>query len=206
MFTHIQGSLQSFIASSPDFHILTTSEQRSLLHRNLPGVLGFGSIFFFHRADSLCFNLLARIYEPRTVASLNTIHQRFDLDSTSIKVFLLVLTFSSNCSAMPMVNEQDENDADCLLLGTYRLLGSQNVYVELLWKYLIAHHGYSRAVHQFTRLIEIVLYALKNLSVVPRIDPIQPNMDDGDDGSSRSVLSNGNLEGSLWGRTFSDAS
>ena len=84
MFTHIQGSLQSFIASSPDFRILTTSEQRSLFHRNLPGVLGFGSIFFFHRADSLCFNLLARIYEPPTVASLNTIHQRFDLDSTTI--------------------------------------------------------------------------------------------------------------------------
>ena len=166
MFSHVQSSFQSFIGSSPDFRILTTSEQRSLFRRNLPGVIGFGSMYVLRQTadaqqNSLLLDLVARTYGSEFIATLTAIYQRFHLDSTLIKVFLLVLAFSSNCSMM-IIDEHENNDFDCLLLGTYRLLGSQNVYVELLWKYLITRYGYSHAAQQFSRLIKVFLCVLQN--------------------------------------------
>ncbi|CAF1369060.1 unnamed protein product, partial [Adineta steineri] len=46
-------SMQSFISSSPDFRVLTLSEQTSLFERNLPGVVAFYSTLFFRHTGIL---------------------------------------------------------------------------------------------------------------------------------------------------------
>jgi len=51
---------------------------------------------------------------------------------------------------------------DSLLYSTHRLLGSQNVYIELLWKYMIYRHGYYNSVLRFSRLIQLFLSLIKD--------------------------------------------
>lgn len=73
---------------------------------------------------------------------------KLEYDSIIIKLMLIILAFSSNCY---MVHQHENINNDCLLLGTYRILGSQNMYVEILWKYMIhrsAEVSESNELHQ----------------------------------------------------------
>jgi hypothetical protein len=60
-------------------------------------------------------------------------------DLIFIKLILMKLTFSSNLFT---VNEKKNFHEDNLLYGTFRLFGSQNVYVELMWNYMIYRYGF----------------------------------------------------------------
>ena len=62
---------------------------------------------------------------------------------------LIILTFSSNLSVLTFPNKLP---SDTFLLGTFRLLGSQNVYVELLWQYMLYRYGYNQTVIRFAYL------------------------------------------------------
>lgn len=166
-------SLQSFIGSTPDFKVLTTSEQSSLLQRNMLGLLSVGGMYFvresgiFEKPENelailpLCGN--------EVVQKAKLINQKFDCDPTIIKLALVALAFSSNCftkEAQPNINR------DSLLLGTFRLFGSQNVYVELMWKYLMHHYGYGASVQHFSRLIKRLLDVLKLIIDMYETNPI----------------------------------
>lgn len=83
------------------------------------------------------------------------ITKQLDFDSTIVKIMLMILAFLSCC----LVSNVDENIYnDSLLLVTYRLLGYQNVFVELLWKYMIYRYGFYDTVHRFARLIMLLLH------------------------------------------------
>jgi len=43
------------------------------------------------------------------------------------------------------------------LSNSLNLLNIQNIYVEILFKYLINHFGYQQSIKQFQNLIEIIL-------------------------------------------------
>ena len=67
---------------------------------------------------------------------------------------LVVHAFSSSCLIMD-VPRSKQNDS--LILGTFRLMGSQNVYVELVWKYMIYRYGYRETVIRFASLVKSML-------------------------------------------------
>ena len=160
-------SMQSFIRSSPDFRILTLNEQTSLLERNLHGVTGFYSILFFRDTGILhnttCMEAFINIYGLDAMLLAKRVNERLDPDSTSIILILLVSAFSSNSF---IVNEHENMEHDSLLHGTFRLLGSQNVYVDLLGKYMIYRYGYNESIIRCSRLTQLFLCMLKNLAII----------------------------------------
>jgi hypothetical protein len=160
--TLIYTSMQSFISSSPDFRILTVSEQSSLFRRNLHGIAALHFVSVFHEADIVnnhtCMEIFATIYGLEMMIQVKRISKQLDLDSTIVKLILIVLAFSSNCF---IVDTHENIHNDSLLYGTHRLLGSQNVYIELLWKYMIYQYGYGNSVLRFARLIVLFLDLIK---------------------------------------------
>jgi len=56
---------------------------------------------------------------------------------------------------------QEETHNDSLLSDTYRLVGSQNVYVEISWKYTTYQYGYYDSALRFARLIKLFLDLIK---------------------------------------------
>ena len=67
---------------------------------------------------------------------------------------LVIHAFSASCL---IVDVPRSKPSDSLVLGTFRLLGSQNVYVELVWKYMIYRYGYRETVIRFASLVKSML-------------------------------------------------
>ncbi|CAF0729180.1 unnamed protein product [Adineta steineri] len=197
-------SMQSFISSSPDFRILTLSEQTSLFERNLHCVIAFYSTLFFRHTGILripeYLNAFITIYGSDIMLSLRHTSEQLDPDPTLIKIILIILAFSSNCL---IVNTNKTMERDSLLDGTFRLLGSQNVYVELLWKYLISKYGYDESALRFTRLIQIFLCVIKKLAIVYTNNAIHRKILDGVTARTKQILANNENDRTLlWGKGF----
>ncbi|CAF3498196.1 unnamed protein product [Rotaria sp. Silwood1] len=155
-------SMKSFISSSPDFRILTINEQCSLFERNLHGIVALYSAHYFRTTGIIdtpkCLQAFSIVYGSEMMRQAKHINQQLDPDSTVIILMLIVLAFSSNCF---VVVNKEKPLLDSLLNGTFRLFGSQNVYIELLWKYLIYRYGYYESVIRFSRLIGLILNLVK---------------------------------------------
>jgi len=193
--------MRSFINSTPDFQVLTISEQCSLCQRNLNGLINLYSAVVFRDADvinnSHCIKSFASIYGLEMTVQAIRICKKLDLDFTIIKLMLLILAFSSNCS---IVDIQQETYNDSLLTGTYRLLGSQNMYVIVLWKYMICQYGYYKAALRFTQLIKHSLDLIKYSAHAYMNNTIYRNLiNEFNQKTKQSLITNQKEEVHLWG-------
>jgi hypothetical protein len=112
---------------------------------------------------------------------------------------LITLTFSSNLFTLT----KDENmSRDSLLYGTFRLFGSQNVYVEILWKYMIYRYGFSESVKRFSVLIKLLLDMLQLASDINDSNSIHHTLADQlIEQTGRSLRIDDQENISLWGKT-----
>ncbi|UJR32854.1 hypothetical protein I4U23_020316 [Adineta vaga] len=158
LFTIYYTTAQSFLASSPDYKILTTHEQCSLLKRNLNGLFIFCAEIVCRDLrmleNPLWLNMLTYTLGSDMIRRKQHLNSRLEQDNTLIKLMLIIIAFSSNCY---MLDEQQSLFNDHLLRGTFRLFGSQNVFVEILWKYMIYRYGYRDAVRRFAALVKQTL-------------------------------------------------
>jgi hypothetical protein len=197
-------SMRSFLCSIPDFQILTAAEQCSLLQRNWHAVSGLNFILITRDSDLLDSSRFlsdgAVFYGNAAVSRAKRLKDRLDLDSTLIKVLLLILAFSSNCLIME-VPQVIQNDS--LMLGTFRLLGSQNVFVELLWKYMTYRYGHDEAVIRFDHLIKKMLDTIDHVTETYANSEVhQSLMNDklNNNNLLNSVRSNASVP--LWGNAY----
>jgi hypothetical protein len=110
---------------------------------------------------------------------------------------MIILSFSSNCSVLTFPETKFN---DTLLLGTFRLLGSQNVYVELLWKYMVYRYGDHQTIIRFAQLIKQVVDLIDHLIKVCMTGNINRfTLDNIFVENKRSFISNPNEHIPLWG-------
>lgn len=154
------NAFQLFISSIPDFQVLSVAEQRSLFRRNFFGLLAFGGIFLMGQSgifDSMENAMaLQPLYGIEMFQRLQTLHGQFHFDPVLVKLFLVALAFSSSCDTK---YSHENETSDDFLVGTFRLYGSQNVYIELMWKYLIHRYEYYQSIQRFSSLIHQFLNA-----------------------------------------------
>ncbi|CAF2118788.1 unnamed protein product [Rotaria magnacalcarata] len=152
------NGVKSFISLAPDFKILTLAKQHSLLQRTLVTILCGGSVGLLQESGIFDKDenelLFSRIYGTGVAQQANYIVQRLNCDSILIKLMLITVAFSTNCC---MIDYHGNINQDSLLLGTFRLLGSQNAYIEILWRYSMHKYGFNHAVQIFSKLIKQIL-------------------------------------------------
>jgi hypothetical protein len=197
------NSLQLFISSTPDFKILTTSEQWCLIQRNLLGLLSIGGIYLMR--ESGIFDkpenemAVLPLYGNEVVQQLKNLSIQLDFDPIIIKLTLVALAFSSNCFIR---HHQGNIDKDSLLLGTFRLFGSQNVYIELIWKYSIHRYNYYQSIQRFSILIKRLLDALKlSIETYENNQIFQTFIDDTIEQVEQSPMINEKTIIPLWGKS-----
>lgn len=195
--------MRSFINSTPDFQVLTINEQYSLLKRNLNGIVSLYSAVVFRDAGILdntrCMKSFALIYGSDMIIQSTRIIRQLEPNLIIIKFMLLILAFSANCS---IVDFEEEIHDDNLLFGTHRLLGSQNMYVEILWKYLTSQYSYYEAASRFVRLITVFLGLNKTWSNAYINNTIHHDLVDAFNITTKQLLIiNQNEPISLWGMT-----
>ncbi len=197
------NSLQLFISSTPDFKVLTTSEQWCLLQRNLLGLLSIGGIYLMR--ESGIFDkpenemAVLPLYGNEVVQQLKILSIQLDFDPVIIKLTLVALAFSSNCF---IKHNRGNIDRDSLLLGTFRLFGSQNVYIELIWKYSIHRYNYDESIQRFSILIKRLLDSIKlSIETYENNQIFQTFIDDIIEQVEQSPMINEKTIIPLWGKS-----
>jgi hypothetical protein len=199
----IVNSVQSLMRSIPDFQVLTSDEQRSLLKRNWHGVSGLNFILVLRDTDLYNNERFITdgvgIYGNEVVARFRRLSMQLDLDSTLVKILLVIMSFSANCM---ITHVPKSRETDSLLLGTFRLLGSQNIFVELLWKYMVYRYGYETSIGRFVQLITHMLAVINNVvSSYMGNEFHQQFMDCTLDCSRWTISTMANAYTPLWGNT-----
>lgn len=158
LFASFYTTVESFINSTADFRVLTVAEQRSLFQRNLHGLFNYCGTFMLRDAgmfdNQRNENLLVPLYGHEIVQQAKRIIMRLDSDSIIIKFIHIIFAFSTNCFT---VNYDSDMNQDPLLHGTFRLFGSQNLYTEILWQYMLFRYDYQESVVRFAGLVKHML-------------------------------------------------
>jgi hypothetical protein len=97
---------------------------------------------------------LVPLYGQYIDCQARDIVRRFDLDSSLIKLIHIVFAFSTNCYTVKFDPWMEE---DAFLYDSSRQLTSQNVYVEILWKYMTHRYGHADSVQRFAALVKRML-------------------------------------------------
>ncbi len=120
-------------------------------------------------------------------------------DLIFIKLILMILTFSSNLFT---VNEKKNFHRDSLLYGTFRLFGSQNVYVELMWNYMMYRYGFIQTIKRFAAFIRIILNMIQLASNINESNEIHHQLaDEIIEQTEHSLSLSVHVNVPLWGKT-----
>ncbi|CAF0895849.1 unnamed protein product [Adineta steineri] len=162
----IYQSILPFVETLPEFQTMHIHDRRELIDRNLSYVGGFNSILVFRDAEvvsSTAFkNGFPSIYGSTIANDASNVAHRTDNDVTLIKLFIPVLLFSTSYYGLTSntVNNSfqfNRTDMDSIFSNTNRLFYIQNIYIEILFKYMIYRFGYYEASLRFAALVKSFL-------------------------------------------------
>ncbi|CAF1936141.1 unnamed protein product [Rotaria magnacalcarata] len=195
-------AFQLSVSSTADFQIMTTDEQCSLLKRNMRGIWAFHSMVICHQCNlfdsTTNRNIMIPLYGLENVERVRLMSLRLDPDCTIVKLILMILSFSSNCFT---VSTDQMAYRDSLLMGTFRLFGSQNAYIEVMWKYMLYRYGYFESAKRFSALIKLMLDEMTLASNIYDDNEVHKNLSNKIVGElERSLSIDGSKSIPLWGK------
>jgi hypothetical protein len=99
------------------------------------------------------------IYGHGYSSSLIQPSQRLQENGILIKIMFMILIFSSNCTIITI----DRTGDIPIILNTKILIDIQNIFVTLLWKYLIYQYGFHQAILRFLSLVKSILDLIQRM-------------------------------------------
>ncbi|CAF2992324.1 unnamed protein product [Rotaria sp. Silwood2] len=164
----LYSSIGPLIERSPNFHSLTVDDRQVLIKHNLY-VTGVMNGFFLCRELNVFDNITVlnsynQLYGCEYMRECRQNIAQYDSNGSLIKIFMFILAFSSSCSIIKYDNQVDIT----IMSNSINLVPIQNVYVTMMWKYLIYLYGFREAVLRFTRLVKDVLDLITILNLIPQ--------------------------------------
>jgi hypothetical protein len=105
-----------------------------------------------------------------------------------------------------IVGEHENMHNDSFIFGTFRLYGSQNIYLELLWKYMLYQYGYSETVIRFSKLVKCVLSKISQAaSIYMSNGIIHDVIDEVTEKMKETLIISQNDSRPLWGKTLTSS-
>ena len=149
-------AMQPFIERSPWFVNLPHDIRRMIIQNNLSGTGSFNAILGTIDAnlsdDEIYMRNCHEIYGKDYVIENMRFLWRVEPNRNLLKILLMTLTFSNNCSVISL--EHSSHWMPISSFHSYHLLTIQNVFVTMLWKYLVYQYGDDGAVRCFVRLVK----------------------------------------------------
>ncbi len=103
--------------------------------------------------DPIYLSNCNQLYGPTYINQVFTIINRIEPNKTLIKILISILIFSTNLS---IVTFPDQNDIKTRIISTY-LIKFENLYLNVLWKYMIYQYGYIESIRRFDGMIKNIL-------------------------------------------------
>jgi hypothetical protein len=159
-YSNSHQSLIKYIKHIPEFNGLSINDRICLI-RNQFGLINNINEAIIH--PGVTTNLVVSLSNVFGVHLANRLLQSieriqiFASDAILLKLLLIIVTFSSG-------NHRNRNDTDIdqICDDTLSIFAAQNIYVELLWKYILSRSSTElNAVKMFDKLIRFLLYLLE---------------------------------------------
>ena len=103
------------------------------------------------------------IYGEEYVAESYRVLQRLEPNRTLLKIMLMILLFASNSSIVIYHHSIYAQIYDQSVAQTVYLLQIQDIFVTMIWKYMIYQYGFMEAVKRFSLVVKNFLDTLKRM-------------------------------------------
>ncbi|CAF2382477.1 unnamed protein product [Rotaria sp. Silwood2] len=164
----LYGSVGPLMERSSDFHSLSVNTRQVLVKHNLYITCVMNGLFLCRELnvfDNMAvFNSYNQLSGPEYMIECRRNIAQFDSNGTIIKIFIFIIAFSSNYSIVTYDKQVDIS----IISNSINLVAIQNVYVTMLWKYLIYFYGFREAILRFTRLVKNSLNLITMVNSMPR--------------------------------------
>jgi hypothetical protein len=152
--------LIEFFTHIPEFNKISIKDKIRLLRNQFGPVNNINEAIVHPGISANLINSLSNVFgvylANRMLQTIERI-QPFTYDSCILKLLLLVVAFSPG-----NYRNRDDNDMTQICDNTLGIFSAQNVYVELLWKYILTRSSNELdAVKFFDKLIRFLLYLLE---------------------------------------------
>ncbi|CAF0775915.1 unnamed protein product [Adineta ricciae] len=156
-------SMLPFVESLPEYQNLNVNDRYELMDRNLSCVGAYNGIPIFRNAGvtlSSAFTCgFPSVYGSSLAEDSIRIAQRVEHDMTIIKLFIPVLLFSTThdvnySKSRSKTDPSSIGNSNSVFFNSTHLFCIQNMYVEILFKYLIYRFGYEMASLRFATLLK----------------------------------------------------
>lgn len=157
------STIHTFISRCPLFYSLSSKFRQELIKRNLNTIGSFNGFYMGKQMNifenEIYSKLIDNIYGYNYSNNLIKASQRLQQNGILIKIMLMIIIFSSNSSIISI----DYSDNIQIIFNSNILLNIQNIFVTLLWKYLIYQYGYNEAILRYLSLIKSLLDMIQRM-------------------------------------------
>jgi hypothetical protein len=154
--------VQSVFEKIRDFLSLSLHDRRTLLRNTVDYTTGIGGAFILQQTQLFdrpaFFKSAELIFRPASVALTKHLIDQLDPDTMFIKIIFSIIAFSISNYTIYTHTTSDN------LIDAKAILRIQDMYTELVWRYLLYKHNHREAVLCFSNLIRCLF--LLNDSVV----------------------------------------
>jgi hypothetical protein len=159
--------IQSIIHASMPFCPLSIDAQRTRSKHNLDSTGALHGIFICQELDlfrnETFYNAASLYYGSDFLHTCTRNAQRCEQNGALMKIFLFIMTYSSNSSIVTLNLHEPISD----IRNSLALIHLQDIYVTILWKYLVYLYGYEQAVSRMCSLVKNILDILHMLETMP---------------------------------------
>ncbi|UJR34256.1 hypothetical protein I4U23_021660 [Adineta vaga] len=154
-----QNIFSKYSINNETFITLSMNYRRILFKRNCSSIAilhGFVAIYQVNmRNDDEVFRAtIIQLYGSAYVTRMKSIYRKLDENLIFVKLMIFVSNFSINLSIVTVDNREDMNSVKSSSI--------QNIYITILWKYMVYQCSYLEAVRRYDRMIKIMLDILHN--------------------------------------------
>lgn len=155
------SSIKSFVESVPFFQDLSVDARRAVVEHNFDTTGTLNSIFLVRETcalDSVAYVTgCSTVYGYDNLAELKKYVSQLEQNGILVKLMLLITAFAANCSIVTL----DPRENLATITSAISLIRVQNIFVTMLWKYLIYQYGDLGAVRWFNSSIKYILNILR---------------------------------------------
>lgn len=147
-----------YLKRIPEFNNLKMDDKVRLIRNHIGTIIHVNEPLMYPEASINLIGTWTNILGlgiTKRLLKRNQVIEQYILDPIILKVILIILVLSSGNN-----RNVDQLDLDSICDDSLSIFTAQNVYVELLWKYILSRSASERdAVKFFNRLIMFVLFA-----------------------------------------------
>jgi hypothetical protein len=146
------------------FSTIHTFIERCPFYYSLLNTVGSFNGFYMAKEMNIFENetykrIIENVYGNDHSYNVREASQRLQQDGTLIKILLMIITFSSNSTIVA----RDHIDDIQIIFDPKMLINIENIFVTMLWKYLIYQYGVNEATLRFLSLIKSILDMMQRM-------------------------------------------